>query len=139
MRKFSSGFTLVELMVAVVISVVGLVFVFSALQSSANVLSISEKMKTANELLNRKIWESDKLEAASGAVMGETSGVFAAPYEAFSWMRNVSEFSDVFQEDTDEDVDAHLWRETTTIFWSGRSGTEGGRNLTLVRFLKRLS
>jgi len=140
MRKAGSfkGFTLVELMVAVMISAIGMVFVLSALQRTMAVLSTAEKMTTANYLLNRRIWENDQLDGESGPEEGETSGEFDEPYELFRWRRTVSEFPDIFGEES-EPLKLHLWAETTTISWQGRGIARDlqTRNLTVTRFLNK--
>ena len=53
------AFTLVELMIAVAVIAVGMVFVLGAFSQCLSALTTARKMVTANYLLNGKLWESD--------------------------------------------------------------------------------
>ena len=137
-RHAPSGFTLIELTVAVVVSAVGLVFILGGMQNTIAVLSSAEKTSAANYLLAGKIWENGQLDGDAGPKEGETSGQFESPYEAHQWTRVIEEIPDDLFADKNETalVKPHLWKETTTVSWTGQGGIRG-RNLSLIRYLHR--
>jgi prepilin-type N-terminal cleavage/methylation domain-containing protein len=128
-----NGFTLVELMVAVVVTTVGMVVVLSALHQCAVVLAASEKQIAANYLLDRKIWESQELSRKKELVEGENEGTFEPPSEDFTWKRTVAAFPEGFGNES-ERLKNYLWMETLEVAWK-RQGT--ARNLTVVRYVPK--
>ncbi|GEM_PF-1044663 len=127
------GFTLVELMVAVVVTAIGMVVVLSALRQCIQVMTASEKQITANELLNRKIWESTQMVRNSSLKEGETSGHFDAPYEDYNWTRAVTEFPEGFENES-ATLKSRLWKETLTVAWQARGDV---RDIVLTRYVPR--
>ena len=112
------GFTLVELMAAVAVIAVGMVFVLSAFSQCASSLAIAQKMVTANYLLNGKIWEIDLAHKVNnGSEEGEWSGTFVSPNEEFNWTQIVQPVSADFGQETSF-VQENLNEEILKIAWS---------------------
>jgi prepilin-type N-terminal cleavage/methylation domain-containing protein len=124
------GFTLVELMVAVVVTAVGMVGVLSALNQCAVVMATSERQITANYLLNQKMWETQEMSRTGELALGKASGIFEAPYGDFNWTRTISEFPESFGNES-ETLKKYLVEENVTIGWQ-RRGTD--RGLTVVAY-----
>ncbi len=124
------GFTLVELMVAVVVTAVGMVGVLSALNQCAIVMATSERQITANYLLNQKMWETQEMSRTGELALGKMSGTFEAPYDDFNWTRTVSEFPKSFGNES-ETLKNYLVEENVTISWQ-RRGTD--RGLTVITY-----
>lgn len=124
------GFTLVELMVAVVVTAVGMVGVLSAMNQCAVVMAISERQIAANYLLNQKMWETQEMSRKGELVLGQTSGAFEAPNEDFNWTRTVSEFPESFGNESGA-LKNYLVEENVTISWQ-RRGTV--RDMTVISY-----
>jgi prepilin-type N-terminal cleavage/methylation domain-containing protein len=130
----SSGFTLVELLVAVAVIAVGMVFVLGAFSQCMSSLTIAERMVTANGLLNAKIWEDNlALKASNGSETGEWSEVFTAPYEGFRWTHVVGDVAADFGNETlvvQENLNQDLWK----ISW-----TQGkiAKDVSVTRYVKK--
>ena len=59
-KRHSKAFTLVELLIAVAVIAVGMVFILGALSQCVSAFTTAQNMVTANYLLNKKIWEIKK-------------------------------------------------------------------------------
>ena len=79
------GFTLVELMAAVAVIAVGMVFILGAFSQCVSSLTTAEHKITASFLLNARIWEEDlEIKDNNGSEAGEWSEAFKPPYEKFN-------------------------------------------------------
>lgn len=124
------GFTLVELMVAVVVTAIGMVGVLSALNQCAVVMATSERQIAANYLLNQKMWESQELSRKGELARGQTSGIFELPYEDFNWTRTVADFPGTFGNES-EVLKNYLVEENVAISWQRRGIV---RDLTMISY-----
>ena len=112
------GFTLVELLAAVAVIAVGMVFILSAFSQCMSSLVLAQKMVTANYLLNGKIWEIDLAHKVNnGSEEGEWSGTFVSPNEEFNWTQIVQPVSTDFGQETSF-VQENLHEEILKIAWS---------------------
>lgn len=129
----AGGFTLVELLVAVAVVAVGMVFVLGALSQCVAVLATAQKTIDASYLLNEKAWEFDRAQAQDGSMMGVWEEAFPAPHQSFSWVLNVTEFSADLGAETDF-VRDELNDETVTVQWQqGRAK----RDIAIHRYAKK--
>lgn len=124
------GFTLVELMVAVVVTAVGMVGVLSALNQCAVVMATSERQIAANYLLNQKMWETQEMSRKGELALGKASGTFEAPNEAFNWTRTVAEFPESFGNESGT-LKNYLVEENVTISWQRRGIM---RDMTVISY-----
>lgn len=93
-RCKAPAFTLVELLVAVSVIAVGMVFVLSAFGRCLSSFETSKKMIRASYLLADKMWEIDlEYKKSNGSIQGEWSGLNATCDGNFSWVQNVTEVS----------------------------------------------
>jgi len=100
-KRLKEAFTLVELMIAVAVIAVGMVFILGAFSQCLSALTTARKMVTANYLLNGKIWESDlAIKLENGSQGGEWSGVFSEPYENFNWTHKIQAVSGDFSNES---------------------------------------
>ncbi len=92
-----TAFTLVELMVAVTVITIGMVFVLGAFNQCLSSMTTAEKMVVACGLLEEKMPEIDAIyKEAHGAQPGEWDGDFEdEKYKDYSWSRKVWLFPDV--------------------------------------------
>ncbi len=132
----SSGFTLVELMAAVAVIAVGMVFILGAFCQCVSSLTTAEHKITANLLLNAKIWEEDLvLKENNGSEAGEWSEAFKPPYENFNWthvVRDGVSAGDFGNESLF--VQENLNEEAFTVFWTQGKAV---KDVTVTRFVKR--
>ena len=117
MSKKANGFTLVELLVAVAVIAVGMVFVLSALGQCIKGMTTAQKSLTASELLTQKLWEIDLEHIENnGSIEGEWSGAFSEPNEGFRWSQVVAELEGDFGVSTPF-VQEALNEETVFVYW----------------------
>ncbi len=115
--KDRPGFTLVELLAAVAVIAVGMVFVLGAFSQCITSLDTAQKMIDANYLLNARAWEIDLADKQNnGTGEGEWSGVFAPPNEKFNWTRIVRPVSADFGQEA-EYVQQALSEEVLKVSW----------------------
>ena len=132
--KFKAAFTLVELLIAVTIIAVGMVFVLGALSQCVFSLNTAEKITTANYLLNKKIWEIDLAQKLNnGSEEGGWGEAFPEPYNNFNWTQNVSGISADFGNETTLLQD-NLYEEKVGVSWKQGAGM---RDISVVRYVKR--
>ena len=103
-RKRQAGFTLIEMVVATVLLVLGVVGALACISSATRSTSISSEYTTAALLAQQKIAE---VEATPDQIQGgEQSGDFGEEHPTFSWRQNI-ESSNI----------ASLMRVTLIIEW----------------------
>ena len=130
----SNGFTLVELLVAVAVIAVGMVFVLGAFSQCMSSLTTAERMVIANDLLNAKIWEDNlALKANNGSETGEWSEGFPAPDTGFRWTHVVGDVAADFGNETlvvQGTLNQDLWK----ISW-----TQGkiAKDVSVTRYVKK--
>lgn len=130
----SRAFTLVELLVAVAVIAVGMVFVLGALSRCMTSLLTAQKMVTASYLLNQKIGEIDlAYQQNNGSEEGAWGDVFAAPHEEFNWTQNVSRIAADFGNDTVL-IQENLNEEVVKVLWKQ---ARVGRDISVTRYVKR--
>jgi prepilin-type N-terminal cleavage/methylation domain-containing protein len=137
MRYPHKAFTLVELLVAVAVIAVGMVYVLSALGRCVMTLAIARQMVTASFLLDGRLWELDELyREEQGAEEGTDQGTFSEPYERFAWTRTTTgvsaQIGDEFNQ-TGTLRDAFL-EETVRVFWQQGKAT---RDIGTTRYVVR--
>lgn len=85
------GFTLIEIMFAVVILSFGLVLVLRSFATTLEGLKRSENVKEASYLLEEKMEEiKEKAKEEAGIVKGNSSGEFGQDYKGYNWNLSVS-------------------------------------------------
>lgn len=128
-----SAFTLVELLVAVAVVAIGMVFVLGALSQCMAVLVTAQKTVEASYLLNEKAWEIDRAQAREGSEKGAWEEPFPEPRQNYSWVLNITDFSTDFGAET-EFVRDEFHDETIAVLWQqGRAK----RDLTIQRYAKK--
>ncbi|MFH0877449.1 MAG: prepilin-type N-terminal cleavage/methylation domain-containing protein, partial [Candidatus Omnitrophota bacterium] len=133
-KSFTSAFTLVELLVAVAIIAVGMVFILAGFSQCMASLSTARKMSVASFLLNKKIWEKAEFDwQTNGTEEGQWSGEFDEPYQDYSWVDVVGPVVADFGNET-EVVNNLLLEETLTVLWSQ---TNRAKNLSIIRYVKK--
>ena len=135
-----AGFTLVELMIAVAIVAVGMVFVLGAFSQCLSALSSSEKTIKAAGLLAREFWwEPTFLMGIAGIDdpkdigEGEWSGLFTGPYDGFGWTLTIRPVAADFGTEMDKADEAFFEGEYKISWTQGK--TE--RSLSSIVFLGR--
>lgn len=127
------AFTLVELLVAVAVVAIGMVFVLGALSQCMAVLVTAQKTVEASYLLNEKAWEIDRAQARDGSEKGVWEEPFSEPHQGFSWVLNVTDFSTDLGAETGF-VSDELNDEMVTVQWQqGRVK----RDLAIQRYAKK--
>lgn len=134
-RRKTSAFTLVELLIASSVLAIGMVFVLGALGRCIGVLDTSEKMIQASYLLNGKMWEIDRqLYEYNGSIEGEWEQTFEAPYSLFSWKQAVVPL----EEDSMDDEALFLAKvfnnETVEVSWKQGKVT---KDISVARYVKK--
>ena len=128
------AFTLVELLAAVAVIAVGMVFVLGAFNQCLGTLTTSHKTIAACGLLNAKAWEIDAaFKENNGSEEGEWSGEFEPPNEGFNWTHVVRASSQDFgnetlpvQENVNEDIIKVSWKQGSSV-----------KDVVVTRFVKR--
>lgn len=137
MNRNRRAFTLVELLAAVAVVAVGMVFILGAFSQCISSQATAEKKIRANFLLGAKIWEDDEaIESNNGSEPGDWSGAFEPPYAEFNWTQVVrdgvsGEFGNqslVVQENLNEEVFSVSWRQGKAV-----------KDVSVTRYVKRKS
>ena len=103
-RRRQAGFTLIEMVVAIVLLALGVVGALACISSATRSTSISSEYTTAALLAQQKLAE---VEAQPEQIQGgEQSGDFGEEYPTFSWRQN-----------TESSSIASLMRVTLSIEW----------------------
>lgn len=104
MRTTGSGFTLLEVVVAMAILALALVSVMQVVSQGINHTSAARSRALAMELAEQKLAE---LQMNKQLAVGEDGGEFGEPYQRYRWQSQVSE----------TEVDG-LWRLKVTVLWA---------------------
>jgi type II secretion system protein I len=92
-QRGSRGFTLVEVLVAAVVLVIGLLAAFNAFSLAARVTGASRNDTLVAFLAQQKLAEIQVL-ARSGLQAGTTAGDFAPEHSQYTWQTTVGEPDD---------------------------------------------
>ncbi len=112
-----TGFTLVELLVAVTVIAVGMVFVLGALSQCIYALTTAKKTARANYLLSQKLWSIDQeRQQAGGSEEGARSGIFAELDKDYQWSDEVRAINEDFGNETTF-IQKYLNEETVKVIW----------------------
>jgi type II secretory pathway pseudopilin PulG len=118
------GFTLVEALVAAVILIIGISGALGAISAGVRAQSAADFYSTTASLAQQKMAE---LECRSDLSVGEESGTFEAPYEAYKWSYVI--------EETPQDGPQGLWYVKLTIAKTNEPGFT--RQAEIVTYLLR--
>ena len=118
-RRRQAGFTLIEMVVAIVLLALGVVGALACISSATRSTSISSEYTTAALLAQQKLAE---VEAQPDQIQGgEQSGDFGEEYSNFSWRQNI-ESSNI----------ASLMRVTLSIEWKSGASQRQAQFVTYV-------
>ncbi len=130
------GFTLVELMAAVAVIAVGMVFILGAFSQCVSSLTTAEHKITACFLLNAKIWEEGlAIKENNGSEPGEWSEAFEPPYEHFNWthiVRDGVSAGDLGNESLF--VQENLNEEESRVSWTQGKAV---KDVTVTRYVRK--
>ena len=91
-RKPSSGFTLLEIMVALAVIAIALVSLLALGNRSLDIHGRLQKITVATLLAQQKMTETEHQASRSGiAVITANQGEFEKPNDIYSWQRTVAE------------------------------------------------
>lgn len=107
-----SGFTLVELLLAVSISTVGMVFVLGALMQCLAALNTTEKRITASNMINQRLVFGSTVRTRCNETGLLDNGIDGS----FNYTDVVDDISSTFGRDTGL-LRKGMYEETFTIFW----------------------
>jgi len=126
--RFQTGFSLLELMLAVTILSVGMVIVIHSYVTSLRAVRTSSSFLAANLLLEEKIWESQEEQIRLGEIVPEEKqGEFALPFEAFSYKINFEKEQFEGQEES-----SPLYKSTFEVFWQEKDSQWSSSCLTYM-------
>lgn len=128
------AFTLVELMAAVAVIAVGMVFVLGAFNQCLSSMTTAHRMIAATNLLNVKIWDDDlAMRQENGSVEGAWEGTFEPPNEGFHWTQEVRAILQDFGNET-LFVQENLNEETMGVAWQqGKTA----KDVSVTRFVRK--
>jgi len=129
------GFTLVELMAAVAVIAVGMVFVLGAFNQCLSSMTTAEKTVTACGLLNDRIYQIDFAYIQSnGSQEGSWSGGFQEEqHKGFNWTQVVQPVSQDFGNETIF-VQVALNEEKVSIAWKQGSVV---KDVSVTRYVRK--
>ncbi len=111
-RRNQTGFTLVEMIVATMLLIIGVAAAQTVIASATRASGIADKINTATLLLQKRCTD---LELNPGGLSGgEESGDFGSDYPGFRWRQNA--------ESTNY---ANLFKVTISVLWG--DGTAGSQ------------
>ncbi len=94
------GFTLVEVLIAIVILSVGLVPVVQAMGRTQQAMNVSQNLITASLIAEERIREAElRLREEKTLRFGSDQGEERFPGRTFSWNRNIAPFQDITVKD----------------------------------------
>ena len=132
--RFKQAFTLVELLVAVAVIAVGMVFVLGSFSQCMSGAGTARNMETAGYLLNAKLWEIDEARKVANATEEDfISGEFAAPYQSFNWSDTLSTITSDFGNESLV-VRGNLTEETIKVSWKQGKTV---KDVSVVRYIKK--
>lgn len=131
----AAGFTLVELLVAVAVIAVGMVFVLGAFSRCLLSSETSKKMIKASFLLSNKMWEIDLEHALdNGSIQGNWDGFFETSGGNFFWTQVITDASAQALGEEALVIEKGFNAEVVTLGWlQGRHV----RNLSIARYVKK--
>jgi general secretion pathway protein I len=91
-RKFSSGFTLLEVMVAVAIVAITLVTLLGLGNRSIDINGRLQKITQATLLAQHKMSEIETLAEQGGFDFQPAEGIFDPPFEDYRWQTRLEDF-----------------------------------------------
>ena len=122
-----SGFTLIEVLLAVVILTTGISIVFRGFTTGLRAASLAQKETTAVMLAQMKVADVE-IEAEEGLVLGSEEGDFEEEYEdrfpGYRWLIEIDE--------PEDELIIGLYEVRVTIFWPDM---DSERQLTITRFV----
>lgn len=134
-RREISAFTLVELLVAVSVIAIGMVFVLGAFSRCLSSSNIAKKMIQASFLLTNKIWEIDLEHVKDkGSLQGRWEGVFETKNESFSWSQVVTDASARALGEEAYVIEDGFNAEIIAVGWDQ---ARLARNLSISRYIKK--
>lgn len=108
----SKGFTLLEVMLAVTILSVGLIFVLRSYLTSLRAIKVTQNLFIANLLLEQKVWQKQEQQMREGNINTvEDVGEFESPFSSFNYQLS-------FEEDPDLPL---LYKGIFKISWQQRN------------------
>lgn len=96
----SAGFTLIEVLIAIIILSVGLVMVVEAMGRTQHGLRISQNLVLANQFIEEQVTEAEmEVRQYEKLRFGSSEDVYTLPGKKFRWKRNVDAYRDESIED----------------------------------------
>ena len=125
--KNLKAITLIEVVLAVTILLLGLVLVGRSFITSLRAIKMSHNFLVAHLLLEEKIWQKQEEQARpEGFILDDEEEKFAPPFEAFSYKINF----------TEQEGAGGLFKSTFEVYWQRRGRERRGSCLKYLRSRK---